>query len=425
MLFVRITVLPDLIYSVLHVNTYLLYLVGPPALLGALVTGAIGRTLRHRTAWMMLGFTACMLLSFPFSTWKGGSLDLVRTYLLFSLPLLFTVGGLAITWKDVRATFLTIGAAAVFFCGVAGIFAKEENGRADMESASSSIGNSNDLASQLVLMLPFLLYIAMDRRRSALLRGAMIVPMAYGLLIILRTESRGAVVALAVSFLYVLVRASAKQRVAALAIAVLLTFSLALLVHGNSLNRLATLFGSGGAVSADIRAEAKESADARTYLLKQSLIYTLQHPLLGVGPGQFSNFEGRSAKTEGKIGNWHETHNSFTQVSSECGIPALIFFLFAIGGAFASVSRVYRRARQEGYTEIANTCFCYLLSMVGYLTSIVFLANAYRFYLPAMIGLAIALCGAAKKEMDRGEASSGERRQNNLVPGHSPRLALS
>ena len=83
-------------------------------------------------------------------------------------------------------------------------------------------------------------------------------------------------------------------------------------------------------------------------------------------------------------------------------MPALIFFVLGITGAFTSVSRVYRKALREGYTEIANASFCYLLSMVGFLTSIVFLANAYRFYLPAMAGLAIALCAAAEKEMAAG-----------------------
>jgi O-antigen ligase len=344
--------------------------------------------------------------------------------MLFSLPLLFTVGGLAITWRDVRATFLTIGAAGVFFCGAASFFAKEENGRADMDSASTTIGNSNDLASQLLLVLPFLLFIAMDRQRSPVLRWSMIVPMTYGLLMILKTESRGAVIALVVSFLYVLLRTSAKQRIAALAIALMLMVSVAVFFRGNSLARLATMFGSDKTVSADVRAEAKESADARTYLLKQSLIYTLQHPIFGVGPGQFQNFEGQSARLEGRVGNWHATHNSFTQISSECGVPALIFFVLGLGGAFVSVSRLYSKARRGGYTEIANASFCYLVSMVGFLTSIVFLANAYRFYLPAMIGLAIALCAAAEKEMARAEAGTRERR-NDLVPGRAPRLALS
>ena len=37
--------------------------------------------------------------------------------------------------------------------------------------------------------------------------------------------------------------------------------------------------------------------------------------------------------------------------------------------------------------------------MVGFLTSITFLSSAYRFYLPAMIGLAIALRTTAEREM--------------------------
>ncbi len=104
----------------------------------------------------------------------------------------------------------------------------------------------------------------------------------------------------------------------------------------------------------------------RSYLLKQSVVYTWQHPIFGVGLGQFSNFEGKSSLAEGKIGIWHETHNAFTQVSSECGIPASIFFVLGICSALFSVNRIYRRARREGDTEIANASFCYLLSMVGF-----------------------------------------------------------
>jgi len=143
--------------------------------------------------------------------------------------------------------------------------------------------------------------------------------------------------------------------------------------------------------------------------LKQSLIYTMQHPMFGVGLGQFSNYEGQQSLAAGKVGNWHETHNAFTQVSSECGIPALIFFVLGIGSALLSVNRIYRRARRDGYKEIANASFCYLLSMVGFMVSITFLANAFRFYLPAMIGLAIALSTAAEREMSGGRLSEPAR----------------
>lgn len=168
-----------------------------------------------------------------------------------------------------------------------------------------------------------------------------------------------------------------------------------LLIRSNAAERLATLFGAK-------HEEARESQEAREYLLKQSLLYTIQYPVFGVGLAQFSNFEGKLSKSEGKIGNWHETHNSLTEVSSECGVPALIFFVLGIGSALLSVNRVYRRARREGAKEIADACLCYLLAMTGFLTSLVFLANAFRFYLPAMIGLGIALSVAANRELSRG-----------------------
>ncbi len=179
---------------------------------------------------------------------------------------------------------------------------------------------------------------------------------------------------------------------AALALVAILVVAIPVLLRGNAADRLASMFGGE-------HQEAKESGEARSYLLKQSLIYTLQHPLFGIGLGQFPNYEGGNAVLAGKAGSWHETHNSFTEVSSECGIPAVIFFTLGIGSAMLTVNRTFRKARREGYTEIANASFCYLLSMVGFLVSITFLANAFRFYLPAMIGLAIALSTAAEREM--------------------------
>src|SRR5580704_19796378 len=73
MLFVMMAVLPELLASLLHTNTYLLYIVAPPAIFGAVFTGGLGRTLRHRPAQLWVGFFCFMALSVPFSTWKGDS----------------------------------------------------------------------------------------------------------------------------------------------------------------------------------------------------------------------------------------------------------------------------------------------------------------------------------------------------------------
>jgi O-antigen ligase len=155
-------------------------------------------------------------------------------------------------------------------------------------------------------------------------------------------------------------------------------------------SRLASLFG-------EENLEADQSADARSHLFRQSLVYTIQHPLFGVGPDQFSNYQ--SQEHEAKKALWHPTHCSWTQVSSECGVPGLIFFVLGLGTACWSVARVYRRARELGNSDIANACFCYLLAMVGFLTSITFLSNAYGPTIPLMVGLGVSMSAAAAKRM--------------------------
>jgi hypothetical protein len=417
MLFMRVADLPDLLYAVLHFNTYLLYVVGPPAMLGAAFTGGIGRAFRFTGSWLWLGFLGCMLLSLPFSSWVGGSVGDFKLYVLFCFPLIFTVGGLAVTWSEVRSTFTAIGAAGVVVIAAARFLGDGNTGRIEL-AVSGSIGNSNDLASHLIFVLPFLLYIAMDQRRSTLIRMSMIVPAAAAFWIILGTASRGALIALGVSFLFVVLRGSAKMRMAAVVAGGGLIVAVPFFLHGNAAERLASMFGG------TTHEEALESQDQREYLLKQSLIYTLHHPIFGVGLGQFSNYEGLQSVGEGKAGAWHETHNCFTEVSSECGIPALICFVAGIGYAMLSVNRVYRQARKQGYPEIATACFCYLLSMVGFMVSITFLANAFRFYLSAMIGLAAILTSVAQREM------SGARTQEPAalagVPGMpAPRSRLA
>jgi O-antigen ligase len=139
--------------------------------------------------------------------------------------------------------------------------------------------------------------------------------------------------------------------------------------------------------------------------LKTSLLYTLQHPVFGVGPGRFADFEGGSSQERGERGAWHETHNMCTQVSSECGIPALVFFAGALVSTYRLLSRIHQRTKgTTQHNAIAVPAFCVMLSLVGFCAAAFFLNQAYRFYLPALSGLAIAMAAAAEREITPGLA---------------------
>jgi O-antigen ligase len=399
-LFERFGVLSEVLYNLIGTSGYILYIIGPPAILCTIATGGLRRGFRYRAPYYWMAFFGWMLLATPFSYWQGGSFARVASYSRFDLTLLFVAGGLAVNWKEIRLVFYTLAASAVVNLLTARFFMDSTNGRFSI-SWGGSIGNSNDLAAHLLFILPFLLWVTMDSKRNVFIRILLLGGIGYGLWVILGTASRGALFGVMAAVLFLFWRASMSQRFVGLLTGSILTVVLLAALPQTAKNRLASVFGQQ-------HEEAEESSDIRSKLFHMSLVYTMQHPIFGVGPDQFSNYQSQSHDTEAKS-LWHPTHCSWTQVSSECGIPALIFYVCGLGSAMLLINRIYRAARQRGYGEIANACLCYLLAMVGFYVAITFLSGAYTFYGPFMIGLAGPLSFAAKERMSAKRETAGFR----------------
>jgi putative inorganic carbon (HCO3(-)) transporter len=389
LIFIKVSVLPEFLGTLIGTNLYILYIVTPPALAGLLATGAVRRTLRGRPARYWMAFFAWVVVAAVFSSWIGGSLNRVKDYAINDLMLLFIVAGLATNWSEVRVVFYTVAAAALVNLLEARLFMDVQNGRIQLWE-NGIISNSNDLASQLLLVLPFVLWIAMDKNRGIFIRIALYGCVAYGLWVVVGTASRGAFVGILAAFAFVLWRATMRQRMIAVLGGGLMALILMAALPDITTNRLGSLFG-------EQNIEAQQSADARNRLFRQSLTYTIQHPLFGVGPDQFSNYQ--SNEHEVKQAMWHPTHCAWTQISSECGIPGLILFVLGLGAAFFGVARTYRAARERGNADIANACFCYQLALIGFLVSISFLSNAYTATIPLMVGLGVAISFTAARQM--------------------------
>jgi O-antigen ligase len=194
---------------------------------------------------------------------------------------------------------------------------------------------------------------------------------------------------------FILVRATPVQRIGTLAAVSILVVVIFAALPASIKQRYATLFiGDAG------NSEAVDSTRARQYLLQTSIAYTLQHPLFGVGPGEFMDVEGSTAVKNGQRGAWHVPHNSYTQVSSECGIPALILFLATSVSAYLTLRKTFVATRGvPAYRPIANAAFCVQLSLVGFSCAIFFLSLVYTLYLPALSGFAIAIQNVARRDL--------------------------
>jgi O-antigen ligase len=419
-IFIRFSVIHEALAVLLNLNLYLLYVVMPPTLLGVALTGGLRRMFRANTTRYWLGFLVWLLLSTAFSAWRGGSANEIYLYVKGEYLMLFVAGGLAMSWKEFRLVMYTMFLAAVTDLVVGQVFMKNGIDRVDLNMGGSTIANSNDFAVHLILMTAFLLYMLLAPKAPTVIRLACLPMLGYAGYLILSTGSRGAMLALFVFVLFTLVIGTTRQRIFVVAAVPVMAIAILALLPRATLLRLSTLIGDSGGGSDFVLEEAEGSSEVRRALLKKSLEYTIQHPVFGVGPGRFSDFEGGESQREGKRGLWHQTHNTFTQISSECGIPGVLLFIAAMVSAFRLAWKIYRRSRDNPVnTDISVAAFCVMLGIVGFLAAATFANFGYRFYEPAICGLCIVMYEGARREMDA-RASKGT---GSPAPAWTPSLS--
>lgn len=394
----------ELISIIVGVKPYILIITTVPMVILVLLSGGFPRTLRWSAAKYWLGFATWMVVAVPFSLWRAESLSQTVLWFRSVLPILFAIAGCVMTPREFSRLMMVMAWAASINIIAGRIFASEVLGR--LELGGTTIADPNDYAAHLIFVLPFLLLVILSPGRSKVVRAAASGLTLYGLYLLLSTGSRGGLVALAMVALLCLWKLRLRQKIIAVAVGAILACLAVASLPNETFLRFSTIFRSNnkmesGRQLSDDEMRAIASADARNYVLRQSILATLAHPVFGVGMGEFQNYEGKTSREKGQQGYWHETHNSFTQVSSELGIPALLFYVTVIISTYRMLNRLYskavRRPRSPDAREIAIIAFCLMLSLIGFCTASFFLSLAYRFYLPALTGLTISLVRAAQQ----------------------------
>ena len=387
--FLRFSMAQESLTLLVHLNLYLALLTGAPAVILSLVGGGFHRAIQSATGKCWMVFIALMIASLPFSSWIGSSVGLFMGYIRADFPILFIIGGMILTWKEFKMLMGALAISGACTLAMERFFASQDDGRLGL--AGGSISNANDYAAHVLMLLPFLLWVVLTpcaRIYKAFSLGLLCV----GLFFVLKTGSRGALIAIGVGFLAVLLRGPGKLRwILGIVgpVAVIASFSF---LPASVLFRFANVVSNQTTVTAaaEDTTGALESGEQRRYLLKKSIQFTFEHPIFGVGLGDFATFEG-GTRAQTKHGQWQQTHNSFTQVSSEMGIPAAVGYVGAVLCALFSLSRVMSRGKRDKIPILVVTAFMCMLSIVMMTTCMAFLSLAYRFYLPALTALAIAL----------------------------------
>jgi putative inorganic carbon (HCO3(-)) transporter len=314
--------------------------------------------------------------------WRGGA---VQSTLDFAKVLLIViVMSLAVNTASRLRRLIFIQAASVAVITAVAVW----RGHLLLGRLEGTLGanysDPNDLALAIIISLPLCL-------ASLLLSGSSLRKAAWALAILVMlytvflTGSRGGFLALIVTTAVFLWEFAIRgRRRYLLALAVLAGVILWQFSGGMLVGRLKGTFNPN-----EDTAAAYGSAEARQQLLWRSIEVTKQHPLFGVGPGNFQEISGF----------WHETHNAFTQTSAEGGVPAFILYVLILWCGFKNLKATKRLVRdRKEYLLLARAL---LASLAGYVAGSMFLSVAYAFFPYFLVAYTTALFGIAKKSASR------------------------
>jgi O-antigen ligase len=366
-----------------------------------LLSGSAFRGLQRPMGLWWAGFLVCLLVSAPFSVWKGGSATLLWNYVPRNYLAFFYICAFATSLRRCRDLMYVNAAGAVVLlltCVKFGAAGSAEGGRFEIPE-SLFYGNANDLGLALLLGVTSFLYLIFQAGIPMRILGAggILLCVLYAL----KTGSRGCMLAAVAMLLLIFLFSRNKLTTAMFALPII---GLSMLVLPSATVHRLLLFGMD---SSELQAQSESDVAAigsqvqRQELFKKSLYYTVTHPLLGVGPDQFAVAVAGDSAKQGVHSPWLGTHNSYTQVSSECGIPAFICYCAVLVLSFKSNWRLYRQCQDDPVLkDVANLSFCLLAAILVYAVSTFFFHIAYGGGLPTLAGFSLALQLAAEPLLD-------------------------
>lgn len=354
--------------------------------------------------WYLIALFFQLFAAAAFSpVWRGGAFQLVA-YTFSKIVLIAIVITLVVTTLGRLRKLIFIQASCFALVAIVSIVESRKVMGRLVGSLNGIYGNSNDLAFAIALGFP-LCWIFVHRSTNIVKKLAWIICMAAMGYAVFLTGSRGGLIVLFISFVICLWEFGFKggQRfllvIAAFAAIVVVAFAPKKLID--------TRFAAFENPAAN--GSAYGSFQQRQELLFTSLHVTAEHPLFGVGPGNFAVVSG----------NWHGTHNSFTELSAEGGIAALLLFLLMAKNSFSNLRRAGAHEGDQGELELWGRGL--KVAMITLLVGSLFSSIEYQFFPYMLMAYTVAFHKIAS-EQEAGETQSDTARADAGTANYRCRL---
>ena len=232
-------------------------------------------------------------------------------------------------------------------------------------------GNANEMAMHFVMMTPLAIALGIGSNNKAL-RWTYFAMAALFVGANMVTQSRGGFLGLLACLVVLAWKIGRKYRLNVTIVSVVIGGIAVLAAPGNYGLRMLSIFIPS--------LDPVGSSDQRSQLLQRSLLVTARNPW-GIGIGNFPIVGIRNL----------QTHNAFTQVSSELGILGLAAYLVFIISPFRKLRAIERTL----FDKDEHSWFYYVAiglqaSIIGYMVSSFFAAVAYGWFIYYLIAYAVA-----------------------------------
>jgi putative inorganic carbon (HCO3(-)) transporter len=280
-------------------------------------------------------------------------------------------------------------------------------GEVQQQRLGGPVGEKNYYAQIMLMLVPLGLF-RLWGERSTWLRISAAIATGLILLGVALTFSRGA----AVGFMLVLVIMTAMRYIKPYQLVVtLLALVLLLQVvpqYGTRLASLQRVLGVAQEDSAGVAGTDLATQGRLGEMAAAALVFA-DHPIIGVGPGLFKYYYPKYAESIGLQihTTTREAHSLYLDVAANTGVLGFVLFMAILLGTLRNLAHTRKRYARS-HPELANLATSFLLAIVTYMTTGLFLSLAYERYLWVMLALAGAVGYIAKNSMPTGVVPSGK-----------------
>jgi putative inorganic carbon (HCO3(-)) transporter len=293
--------------------------------------------------------------------------------------------GLVRDRKRLRLLLLLIVFSIGFLGAKRGLFGLVRGGVRFDDGPGGFMSDNNSFALALNMILPLLVGFAIVEKQK-IVRIAAAVAAALCMLTILFTFSRGGLLTLLVVGGLLVWRSQRRLLVAGLLALGLCGFLLF------SSDKISQQYVERAQSIQDY--EEDGSAQGRLNAWTTSWRVFLDYPWTGVGPNNLIVVYQRYSPVEERF---RVAHNAYLQLLSECGLPALLLFLGAIGVTWWRL-QLLRGQTALPWVEVQARMF--QISITGFLVGSMFLNTAYSELIYYLIGLSVGLEVVARSEAE-------------------------